>query len=337
MRNTEVLPSPTISLAQPPLARRGLLPHPEPPADAEGVVRIGGMQLQVYAFETRRAGEARSCPPRTVGHSAVALAGGDRRLDWAGPAEAVVLCGRAPQEHRSADAATGKVVFCNRLGETQVYQADPSRGTAALCACGNATGAAAATLAHTLDRTRLRHNVKLPEGRVEMTARARRLAGGGWRVEQSWGGIQLRPVAAEVGGRDAVVCTGIFNDYLIVRLRDRAELDALTMEEVLALWGEGRRYGAFGEPLQARLAALAPGAARPCVRFFTCGRMHPGAPLTGLATLAVAARRVSWLGTMLHQGEVEHRRGIDPLPGVRTTPHGAEIEFPTIDVVLHGA
>jgi hypothetical protein len=319
------------------MARLGLPRQAERQAPADGLVQVGGVLLQVYPFETRRGGEARSCPPRTVGHTAVALAGGDRRLDWATPAEAVALCRRAPEERRSADAATGKVVFCNRLGETHVYQADPHKGTAALCACGNATGAAAAALAHTLGRSRLRHNVKLPEGRVEMTATARRIAVGGYRVEQAWGGIHLRPVAAEVGGREAAVCTGVFNDYLIVRLRDRAELDALTVDEVLALWAEGRRYGAFAEPLQSRLAAIAPGEARPCVRFFTCGRMHPGAPLTGLATLAVAAGRVSWLGAMLRGGEVEHRRGIDALPGVRATPRGAEIQFPTIDVVLPGA
>src|SRR2546423_731231 len=83
---------------------------------------------------------------------------------------------------------------------------------------------AAAPLAHCLGRTRLRHNVKLPEGRVEMTATAARAAGG-WRVEQAWGGISLQTTPAVIGGRDAVVCTGTFNDYLVVRLRDRAELE----------------------------------------------------------------------------------------------------------------
>jgi hypothetical protein len=328
--------APTSPPAPNPLARLGLLREAERPAPAGGLVRFGGVLLEVFAFETRRAGEALSCPPRTVGHTALALAGAGRRLDWAGPAEAVELCLRAPEERRGGDAAVGKVVFCNPLGETHVYQADRQNRSAALCACGNATGAAVATLAHCLSRTRLRHDVKLPEGRVEMSATANRAAGG-WRVEQAWGGLRLEATAVELGGRQAAVCTGTFNDYLVVRLRDRAELEALTLDEVLALWGEGRRYSAFANPLQSRLAAVAPGAARPCVRFFTCGRMHPGAPLTGLATLAVAAGRLPWLGALLEGGEIEHRRGVDALPAVRATGRGPEIRFPAIHVALRAA
>src|SRR5262249_6992398 len=177
------------------------------------------------------------------------------------------LCLRAPEERRTGDAAVGKVVFCNRLGETHVYQTDRQNRSAAICACGNATGAAAATLAHCLGRTRLRHHVRLPEGRVEMTATAARAAGG-WRVEQAWGGIGLQTTPASIGGRDAVVCTGTFNDYLVVRLRDRAELEALTLDEVLGWWREGRRYGGFENPLQSRLPAGAPRAGGPPARLF---------------------------------------------------------------------
>jgi hypothetical protein len=330
---TDSLPAATSGAVLAPAPRRGPAAAAAPASLTDGVVRLGAALLQVFPFETRRAGELRSSPPRTVGHTAVVLTGDDRRLDWAGPAEAAALCAGAPEERRGDDAATGKVVFCNRLGETHVYQADPQKGTAALCACGNATGAAAAALAHCLGRTRLRHNVKLPEGRVEIDATANRAADG-WRVEQAWGGIRLHAVPAAMGGRDAAVCTGTFNDYLLVRLRDRAEPDALGMEDVLAWWSEGQRYGAFANPLQSRLAAIAPDGARPWVRFFTCGRMHPGAPLTGLATLAVAAGRVPWLAALLRGGEVEHRRGIDALPAVRVTGRGAEIQFPAIHVVL---
>jgi hypothetical protein len=300
------------------------------------LVQLRDSVLQVYPFETRRAGESRSCPPRTVGHTSMVLVGGDRRLDWVEPADAVELCLQTPEEKRSADAAVGKVVFCNRLGETQVYQTDRAGRSAALCACGNATGAAAAMLAHCLGRRRLAHNVKLPEGRVDMKATATVTEDGGWRVEQAWGGIRLQAAAAEVGVRKAAVCTGIFNDYLVIRLRDRAELEALSMEEVQALWRAGRQFGAFENPLQSRLAAVAPDGARPCARFFTCGRMHPGAPLTGLATLAVTARRVGWLASLLQGGEIEHRRGVDAIPAVRLTPRGAEIQFPPLHVVLHG-
>src|SRR5438094_2726525 len=252
------LPSPQTLLPEGGLARQGLVRQAAQPALAGELVQLGGVLLQVFAFETRRAGEALSCPPRTVGHTAMALAGGDRRLDWAGPAGAVELCLRAPEERRGGDAAVGKVVFCNRVGETHVYQADRQNRSAALCACGNATGAAAATLAHCLGRTRLRHNVKLPEGRVEMTATAAPAAGG-WRVEQAWGGISLQTTAADIGGHEAVVCTGTFNDYLVVRLRDRAALEALALDEALGFWREGRRYGGVAHPLASRLAGVGPG------------------------------------------------------------------------------
>src|SRR5262249_41035206 len=204
------------------------------------LVPLGGVLLQVFAFETRRAGESPACPPRTVGHTAMALAGGDRRLDWAGPAAAVELCLRAPEERRAGDAAVGKVAFGSRVGEAHVYQTDRQNRSAAICACGNATGAAAATLAHCLSRTRLRHNVKLPEGRVEMSATAVRAAGG-WRVDQAWGGIGLETTPAVIGGREAVVGTGTVHDYLVGRLRDRAQLEAPTPDEGLGFWREGRR------------------------------------------------------------------------------------------------
>src|SRR5262245_45883571 len=129
--------APTSPFAPGPLARLGLLRPVAPTVPAQSLVRVGGAQLQVHAFETRRAGEALSSPPRTVGHTALPLVGDDRRLEWASPAAAVELCLRAPEERRSGDAAVGKVVFCNRLGETHVYQADRQNRTAALCACGN--------------------------------------------------------------------------------------------------------------------------------------------------------------------------------------------------------
>jgi hypothetical protein len=299
-------------------------------------VRLGDSFLDVYAFETRRWGEGRSCPPRTVGHAGMVVPGGARGLDWVGPREAVDLCLRGVAEPSPAGAAHGKVIFCNRSGDLLVFQADPSKHSAALCACGNAT--AAALLARCLGRRQVRQSMKLPGGQVvQVRSAVTRAQDGGYRVEQSWGDILLRVVQTRLRGREVALCTGTFNDYVIVRLPGTADLDAFGLEETLALWDEARRHSGFEDPLRSRLVALAPADSCPRAKFFTCGRAHPGAPLTGLATLALAARHVGWLSSLFEAGRVEHARGVDPLPDVRATPDGLEIPFPAIHAVLKAA
>jgi hypothetical protein len=159
---------------------------------------------------------------------------------------------------------------------------------------------------------------------------------GGWGVEQSWGGIRLGVTPARLRGREVAVCTGTLNDYLIVLLSDPAALEEFGLQEVTALWHEARSYSGFTDPLRCRLAAVCPTGAVPFAKFFTCGRTHPGAPLTGLATLALAAARVEWLAPLLQCGRLRHRRGVDPIPVVHPGPHDAEIRFTPIDVVLQG-
>jgi hypothetical protein len=266
------------------------------------------------------------------------VAGGPRDLAWAGPREAVDLCLRGPTEPSPAGAAHGKVIFCNRQGDLLVYQADPPKRSAALCACGNATAAGAALLTHCLGRRRLRQSMKLPGGQVVQVCSAVTRAGdGGYRVEQSWGDILLRVVQTRLRGRDVALCTGTFNDYVIVCLPSATDLSAFGLEETLTLWDEARRYTGFEDPLQSRLVAVAPAGVCPRAKFFTCGRNHPGAPLTGLATLALAAPHVRWLAALFEAGRVEHARGVDRLPDVRVTPDGLEIPFPAIHVVLKAA
>src|SRR5262245_61738559 len=88
------LPPPAATFR--PLARAAL------PAS---LVRLGDALLRVYAFETRRWGESRSCPPRTVGHAGMVVAGAPRGLDWAGPREAADLCVGGSAEPSPAGAA----------------------------------------------------------------------------------------------------------------------------------------------------------------------------------------------------------------------------------------
>src|SRR5262249_31970811 len=151
------------------LLRTARLPAVAPPRPAhrpapdDQLVRLGEALLRVYPFETRRWGETRRCPPRTVGCTGLLLSGGDGP-DVAGAPEAVAVCRRSPEAPRSGEAARDKVVFCGRGGETAVYQADRQKRSAALCACGNATGASAAMLAHCLHRRQVRQELTLPDG-----------------------------------------------------------------------------------------------------------------------------------------------------------------------------
>jgi hypothetical protein len=236
-----------------------------------------------------------------------------------------------------AEAAKEKVVFCSRRGETLVFQADRQNQSAALCACGNATGAAAAMLAHRLGRNQVSQSLQVPDGRLETAATVERVARDCWRVNQAWLGIRCLTQDTSMHGLRVAVCRGSFNDYLIVRLARADDLMEFDLPQVLPLWSEARKLGGFDNPLQARLVALAPRPGEiPFAKFYTCGRSHPGAPLTGLATLAMASAQVAWLADLLKSGMIEHRRGTDSLPSITSVPQGFEVGFPATDVVLKG-
>ena len=314
----------------------GVLRAERSPGRPRNLVAWEGALFRVCPFETRRCDEDRSCPPRTVGVAAVLAAGWDASLKQFEPEAAVELSRRAPQTFASASAARGKVTVCSPNGETRTYQADDNSRSAALCACGNANAAGAALLARHLRRTGITQSLALPEGRAAVCARVRPAEDSAWRVEQAWGGLQ--PVVRETRllGCEVAVCTGAFNDYLIVHVPTRAALESFGLEQARQLWEEARSLGGFDDPLRSRLAAVAPDGMRAGVKFFTCGRAHPGAPLTGLAVLSVAGEQVAWLASALPGREVEHPRGTDMLPTVAATAQGIEVRLPAVDVVLSG-
>lgn len=278
------------------------------------LTKVGDFWVRKFHFETRRLGEALDAPPRTVGQTCMIVESPPHIA--IGEAEAVAVCLGGPDEAAAAGAAKEKVVFCNQAGETSVYQADRSNRSAALCACGNATGAAAAMLAQIDPRAEVQQLVTLPDGKVEVCGDVRPVSEDSWHVEQSWRGVQYQAVRTKLADRDVVICTGTLNDYVIVRMEDEVSLDRFNLDDAQGLWREARPYG-FANPLQSRLVAVAPGGARPAARFYTCGRAHPGAPLTGLATLALARNHADWLACMLKDGAIAHPRGVDALPIMR--------------------
>lgn len=291
-------------------------------------VSLAGDRYRLCSFETRRPGESLAVAPRTVGWTAVLAE--DKEVA-AREAEAVRVCEESTAAPPSPESAREKVVFCDRRGRTFVYQADRDNRAASLCACGNAAGAMAAMLAVQLERGCLEQTLVLPDGEIGMHAEVRR-QDGRLRVRQRWTGVELTATPTRLGSHEVAICKGTLNDYLLVRLPDAGTTFGLA--EAKALWGEARQAFGFEDILRCRLAAIAP---EGTVRFFTCGRMHPGAPLTGLAALALAAETTDWLAPLRQSRVVRHRRGEDRLPDVLHGDNGAVVELPTVDVVLRNA
>lgn len=287
---------------------------------------------RIHRFETRRGGESRAVPPRTVGIAGLTLSGSPLP-DAAHAADAIARAHKVPY---STEAAKEKVGYSRLDGTTAIYQADRQTHSASLCACGNATGATAALLARFWGRPDICLQLRLPNGNVTVRGEVTHADNGAWQVHQSWEGIELAVTETERLGRRAVVCQGGLNDYLIVDLANREQFEAFDVADAVAWWDSARGPWGFADPLRSRLAVLSLGSPRPFVKFYTCGRMHPGAPLTGLAALAIAAKRVPWLAELLSDGEIEHRRGTDLLPQVRTTAKGMAITLPIVDVVFDG-
>src|SRR5205085_3748965 len=83
--------------------------------EGNGDLRCGSSRFRVFAFETRRLGESRECPPRTVGFAAL-LSGNQTGLGTVGTKEAVSLSLRLGSEAASTESAKEKVIFCSRRG-----------------------------------------------------------------------------------------------------------------------------------------------------------------------------------------------------------------------------
>src|SRR5262245_17776857 len=207
-------------------------------------IGLGGSLFQVFPFETRRSGEARTSPPRTVGYTSYLLGNGRASLT-AGEREAVEVILRHTAEPCPPEAAKDKVVFCSRAGETLVFQADRQKQSAALCACGNASATAAALLGNRLNQRRVRQDLHLPDGRLETASTVTPLTRESWRVEQTWIGIRFQVQSTVLGGRQVAVCRGSFNDYLVVGLPSEGELEQFELPEVIDLWRQEWRFSGF--------------------------------------------------------------------------------------------
>jgi len=215
-------------------------------------------------------------------------------------------------------AAKGKLVLLGDNG-VAVFQTKPG-ARPELAWCGNGSAAVALVLG----RGRADFDAFGPEGKVIRVAQT--LAGAS--VQQAW---TLRDFSmVEVGwlGRPAVRCSGL-NTYAVVV----GPLPAgVTPDEA--------RRAIAGPGLGAKLVVVMPSATGvPHVAFHNAHGRHGAAPTTGVATLAILARRSPLVGGVISGGAVTYdtKAGTTeaPLPDILIEPAGTiSVVMPSVDVQL---
>lgn len=283
-------------------------------------------------FQTRQKDDP-AAVIRTFGTVVQAAAGPLRFADQ----EALHYAHPAPPPN----CARGKVVVFSRHGswcEAACYQLTDCHTRAQVAACCNATAAAAAWFATATGSLQVSLRVQLPaRQRTFVEARVRQQSDAPTpyqAVNQTWSRLPFSIHGESiVDGRRCALFVSPLNNYLLVQGKQGEEPGDFPVSEAVRL---GQKFGQGREPLLARIALVQLGPDRPTrARFFTCGeREHPSAPLTGLAVLAIAARRLPWLA--LPPAEpIQTRARPMALPRVDVFPDGtADVAFPEVLVDL---
>jgi hypothetical protein len=269
---------------------------------------------QVFQFQT-----IVECQPRTVG-TIFLIPESTRLEDWdEADAQTLGRMHELPPETRAT--ARGKVVLLEGDARGRVFQVRQRQAT--VVACGNATAAAAAVIAHTDGPSSVSFLVDAPGVIARVTARV--VGTPTWRcVEQDWE-VDAEPILSFVDlAGEQVPWVRFLNDYLILKTSS-----LLTPEEVLRFAEHDLKIPG----LRAKVAVVHPGAP-PFLRFYGCNGLHGAAPLTGLSTVALAAARLPWLGALTECGVIRHPGGSDRLPKVMPTEGRTVIDFGAVDVRL---
>jgi len=228
------------------------------------------------------------------------------------------LADACPVSGSNPSVAHGKVaVVTGGQGKTMPVAAvfQSAGGRCARADCGNAAAAVAMLLAENAGDGTIIFNLQGSGAvaKVQATVTAA-------QVEQAWdvpAAPRISPMA--LLGRRAVQIVGLFNRYTVVD----AGADDATLTALLA----------DADPLT-RVAAVDLTADAPTVTFFTCGRRHPSAPLTGLAVLAFLGRQVDWLAPLAATDSVLVGGSPEPLPVIDMYTGGVRIVLPTTVVNL---
>lgn len=241
----------------------------------------------------------------------------DRRHEHVDPG-AMDLHDLALLAGRNADAcAYGKVVVIGRHG-ISTFQATPDGGTAPVF-CGNSTAAAIGCLRGGRHRTMV-HGVA--DSPYEVSARI-----DGGAIAQTW----MVPAATpreRIWHGCRVLFLPALNDYALVF----GDLPTGTSPEAA-------RRALLGADPACKLAIVTGSGPDAVVEFHNSNGRHGGAPQTGLATIALAARSVPWLETFFAGGFVTYPSLAGPrrarLPATSPAAGGRiAVEMPTVSVDL---
>jgi hypothetical protein len=140
------------------------------------------------------------------------------------------------------------------------------------------------------------------------------------QIQQTWT-VPARPrvLVSSVCGQRVINVDGLFNRYMVVDAGfDHASVDILRHDV---------------DP-RARIVALDLGADTPSATFFTSGRPHPSAPLTGLAVLAFLGQEIPWLKRIATSRTVFVNGSPEPLPTIIVRPNEVEINLPETAVEI---
>ncbi|MGE0668971.1 MAG: hypothetical protein AB7O49_20660 [Sphingomonadales bacterium] len=211
--------------------------------------------------------------------------------------------------------AYGKVVVIDRHA-ISTFQAT-AEGTAAPVFCGNSTAAAIGCMGGSGDlRTRVHGVAGHP---YQVHARI-----DGAVVAQTWLLPAATPRERDWRGRRVVFLPAL-NDYALV-------FEGLPEH----ISPEAARQELLGADPACKLAVVGAGP-EPAVAFYNSNGRHGGAPQTGLATIALAARTVPWLAELFAGGAVSYETAdgvrLAALPATSISPGGqVAVELPTVSV-----
>lgn len=265
------------------------------------------IQLQTIGplllFQTSIAGNPRTCGVLTWGLDPNAC-----------NARAIV-----PFAHHNMNA-TARGKWANiREGRGDVFQLGLD-GAIARAACGHATAALAIALGQASFR------VEGPAGRViDVAARVT-----GSCVSQTW--LLNKADIAQVTWRGRpVVRIDALNSYAIVG----GDLPP-------GMSPEQARQELVGDALATKLVLISGSTEGAFAQFFNSNGAHGAAPMTGLASLAIARSRIPWLADLLVDGRIRYRAGdrilTDFLPLAEEVAGGrVRITLPSTEVTFRPA
>jgi hypothetical protein len=269
-----------------------------PPEDMAGPRPAAAM-----AFRTFRDGRF-----RTVGALAQ-LGAGDPVDDWSGD-RAKALLQSLPEIKTSTPVAQGKLALVNPHSElpvAAVFQLSPAGCNRVFCGNG-----AAGVAAHLAAARKTKNPAFLLRGSGALTVTVR-AAVSGITVAQVW----IVPADAEISTTPAAIEVNLFNHYTVVDAASGNVAELLND-------ADPRR----------RIAAVEMRGEEPRVTFYTSGREHPSAPLTGLCILALLSNQVEWLRPLLELRCVIVHGHAEPLPAVVVGTNHLEFELPETEVTL---